>query len=221
MMILPLLLATLSISPTSSPSLAPSPTTTSEIQKFREVIQEKVKAKLQEMQKPSQTDIKRGYLGTITKIEDGKFYIDTKNKNHSISFTVDTVFLNVKSIKIKSTDLKVGQEVLVIGILDDQNNLIAKRIINTTPKSNINHKTIIYGQVVDISTMYSLLAMIPMSNKNNQYQIKTDTKNLQILSKTGENLTIKDLVKGKKIIVITISQPTNNQTLSVEKIIVL
>ena len=109
----------------------------------------------------------------------------------------------------------------VIGIVDENNNLTAKRIIVTTIKSSQNLKTIILGQVVDVSTMYSLIALIPQSNKNAQYQVKTDTKNIQILSKTGEKLTLKDITKGKKIIVITTSASPSGQNVSAEKIIVM
>ena len=224
MIILPLLIASVAIiSPTASPSISPTPTrdSGSEIQKFREIIQEKVKAKLQEISQPSNSDPKRGYVGTITKIQDDKINLDTKEKNHSVSFSVDTVFLNNKSTKIKSTDLKVGQEILAIGLLDDLSNFTAKRIIVTTPKSAQNLKNTIFGQVVDVSTMYSLVAMIPQSNKNTQYQVKTDTKNIQIVSKDGAKLTLKDITKGKKIIIISTSSPISNQTLAAEKIIVM
>lgn len=226
MILLSLLLATSIVTtPTltakTSIEAVATPTVTSEIQKFKEVIQEKVKAKLQEINKSNDTDPKRGYLGTITKIDDQKISLDAKNKKHSVIFNVETSFLNTKSSKIKYTDLKVGQEILAIGLLDNQSNFSAKRIIVTTPKSTQNIKTTIYGQVVDVSTMYSLIAMIPVSNKNTQYQIKTDTKNIQILSKTGEKMTLKYITKGKKIIVISTSAPISGQTLTVEKIIVL
>jgi len=217
-MLLPLILAT---SLVITPTAIPTPTITSEIQKFREIIQEKVKAKLQEINQEVQTDPKRGYIGTITKIESTQISLSTKDKNRTIILSPNTVYLNNKSIKIKSTDLKIGQEILVIGVLDDQQNLSAKRIIVTTIKSSQNLKTIVLGQVVDISTMYSLMAIIPISNKNTQYQVKTDTKNLQIISKTGEKLTLKDISKGKKIIVISTSVSPSGQTLTAEKIVVM
>jgi len=217
-MLLPLILAT---SLVITPTAIPTPTVTSEIQKFREIIQEKVKAKLQEINQEVQTDPKRGYIGTITKIESTQISLSTKDKNRTIILSPNTVYLNNKSIKIKSTDLKIGQEILVIGVLDDQQNLSAKRIIVTTIKSSQNLKTIVLGQVIDISTMYSLMAIIPISNKNTQYQVKTDTKNLQIISKTGEKLTLKDISKGKKIIVISTSVSPSGQTLTAEKIVVM
>ena len=217
-MLLPLILAT---SLVITPTAIPTPTITSEIQKFREIIQEKVKAKLQEINQEVQTDPKRGYIGTITKIESTQISLNTKDKNRTIILSPNTVYLNNKSIKIKSTDLKIGQEILVIGVLDDQQNLSAKRIIVTTIKSSQNLKTIVLGQVIDISTMYSLMAIIPISNKNTQYQVKTDTKNLQIISKTGEKLTLKDISKGKKIIVISTSVSPSGQTLTAEKIVVM
>lgn len=220
MILLPLLLATsLVITPIAAPTA--TPTTTSEIQKIREVIQEKVKAKLQEINQNVSTDPKRGYFGTITKIDSNSIDIETKNQKINVTLIPDTVFLNLKSSKIKSTDLKVGQEILAIGKIDDHNNFTAKRIIISSSKSINNPKTIILGQVVDFSTTYSLIALIPISDKNTQYQIKTDTKNLQILSKTGEKLTIKDITKGKKIIIISIAPPVSGQSLTAEKIIVL
>lgn len=220
-MIFPFLLAALAISPTATPSISPSVTSTSEIQKFREEVTARVKATLQNIGQVNPSDFKRGYLGTITKIDSNKIYLDTPNKNIIAEFNEETAFINAKSSKIKSTDLKVGQEVLTIGTIDDQNNFSAKRIIITTPKSTNNQKTVINGQVVDVSTMYSLIAMIPSSNKNTQYQIKSDTKGLQIISKTGSKLTIKDITKGKKIIIIFPSSPIAGQSLTAEKIIVM
>ena len=218
MIILPLFLVTIAV---TTPVITPVPTITNEIQKFREVIQEKVKAKLQEINQPTNTDPKRGFIGTITKIDTTQISLDTKDKNRNILLTADTIYLNSKSTKIKSTDLKVGQEILVISLIDDQQNLTAKRIIVTTAKSTLNLKTTVFGQIVDISTMYSLIAMIPQSNKNTQYQIKTDTKNIQIVSKDGTKLTLKDITKGKKIIVVSTSTPISSQTLAAEKIIVM
>lgn len=228
MIILPLLLATLRLTPTLTAKVAteavvasPTTTTASEIQKFREVIQEKVKAKLQEIGQTKTADPKRGFFGSITKISTTVINIDTKDKNYQLNITPDTVYLNSKSSKIKVTDLKVGQEIIAIGLLNDSGSLDTKRIVVTTSKEVKNTKVTVFGQIVDKSDMYSLIEMIPSSNKNIQYQIKGDTKNIQILSKDGSKMTIKDITKGKKVIVIFPVNPVTSTPQAAEKIIVM
>lgn len=189
--------------PTSQHQIQPTTSTTTEIQQLREVIQQKVKEKVKEkLQNLNQTPVesnKKAYSGTITEVNTS--YIKINSRNQNIQFTVnnDTSYINLKQSKIKNTDLKVGQEVLILSLKQDSSPLIARRIILIESKKLENQKVTIVGKIADISTSSSVLTLIPINNKNQELQIKIDNKT-EILSFDKKTLKIADLKKGFKII---------------------
>jgi len=182
------------------PAFAQSPTNANEIQKIREVIQQKVKEKLDQLKEPVVQNPKKAYLGTITEITDTKISIDTKNQIKEFTLADDSVYIGSKQTKIKKTDLKIGQDVLILSLSKDTL-FFAKRIIITDPKAIENHKTIVLGKIADISQTSSVFVLIPTNNKNRELQIKLTSKT-EILTKDNKKLTDTDLQKGQKIICI-------------------
>lgn len=183
-------------------SLAQTPTAdTDDIQKLREVIQQKVKEKLSEI---SQSDTvinpKKAYLGTITEITDTTLKIDSKSNKYEFTFSEDAVFVNLKQNKIKKTDLKVGQDVLVLSLSKDTL-IYAKKVIIVDPAKLQNNKNVALGKIADISSATSILLLIPINNKNRELQIKVDSKT-EILTKDNKVVKFSDLKKGQKIVCI-------------------
>lgn len=179
----------------------PTNTTGDEIQKLREVIQQKVKEKLQDL---GQTEVvanpKKAYLGTITEINETTLKIDAKTKIYEFTISEDATFINLKQNKIKKTDLKVGQDVLVLSLSKDTL-VFAKKIIIVDPTKLQNNKNVTLGKIADISTTTSILVLIPTNNKNRELQIKIDTKT-EIVTKDNKTLKFADLKKGQKIVCI-------------------
>lgn len=184
------------------PAFAQTPTTstTTEIQQLREVIQQKVKEKLQNLgqQLPVESS-KKAYTGTISEISSTVIKINGKNQNFQFNLNNDTTYINLKQSKIKNTDLKIGQEVLVLSLKSDSSQLIAKRIILIESKKLENLKVTTLGKIADISTTSSVITLIPINNKNQELQIKIDSKT-QIINQNNQSLKYNDLKKGQKII---------------------
>ncbi|MFA5025336.1 MAG: hypothetical protein WC503_02430, partial [Candidatus Shapirobacteria bacterium] len=105
----------------TSVSYAQTPTnnTSDDIQKLREVIQQKVKEKLQELGQTQVANPKKAYMGSITEISDTTLKIDAKTKIYEFTISDDATFINLKLNKIKKSDLKVGQDVLVLSLSKD------------------------------------------------------------------------------------------------------
>ncbi|MEK7527893.1 MAG: hypothetical protein AAB574_02670 [Patescibacteria group bacterium] len=206
------------ITPTLPP---PSPTVppNSGIQEIKQMIQEKVREKLQEISQ-GETDPKKAIIAAITKIEGGSLFFNTQSLIKEATVDENTVYIGLKQNKIKFSDLKVSQEVLVIGLLDQDGKLLVKRLILTPQKSFQNLKVIIFGQVVDISTSSPVLVVIPYSDKNSQYQIKY-TNNTTVLTKTGKKITTESIKKGQKIAVVATPDSLSRQSLISEKIVTL
>ncbi|MBP6989501.1 hypothetical protein KBB48_01870 [Candidatus Shapirobacteria bacterium] len=184
-----------------SPVVAQSPTvSTSEIQNLREVIQQKVLEKLEQIREPVTENPRKAYLGSITEITDTKIIIDTKNQLREFILAEDSVYIGSKQTKIKRADLKVGQDVLVLSLNKDTL-IYAKRILVTDPKKIQNHKTVVLGQIADISKSSPIFVLIPTNNKNRDLQIKI-LATTEIYSKDGKKIKDTDLKKGQKIICI-------------------
>lgn len=177
----------------------PTTSTTTEIQQLREVIQQKVKEKLQNLGQSPVENSKKAYAGTITELNSTGIKINSRNQNLQFTINNDTSYINLKQSKIKNTDLKVGQEVLILSLKQDSSQLIARRIILIESKKLENQKVTIIGKIADISTTSSVITLIPINNKNQELQIKIDSKS-EIINNKNQTLKFSDLKKGQKII---------------------
>lgn len=203
----------------TSPSLAQTPTATTsdEIQKIREVIQQKVKEKLDTITQDETINPKKAYLGTITEITSNKIKLDSKTKIYEFTLSEDAVFVNLKQNKVKFADLKVGQNVLILTLAKDEL-VYAKKIIMVDATKLVNSKNITLGKIADISTSSSVFTLIPTNNKNRDLQIK-NSSTTEIITKANKALKFSDLKKGQKIICIYTNG--QNSTYPAEQIIVL
>ena len=179
---------------------AQTPTPENDIQKLREVIQQKVQQKLQEISGQEVINPKKAYLGTITKIEDKNLSFDSKGQKYEFIISDDATFVNLKQNKIKITDLKEGQDVLVLTLAKDEI-IYAKRILIVDPSKLENKKNISLGKIADISTTTSIFVLIPVNNNSRDLQMKIDNKT-EIVTKDNKILKFSDLKKGQKIVCI-------------------
>jgi hypothetical protein len=198
--------------PILAQTITPTPTlgndTASEIQQLRQVIQQKVQEKLQEISQNPAENPRKAYFGTITEFDATSLKINTKTQNLAFILDDTTTYINLKQNKIKNTDLKVGQNILVLSLKQDATTTIGKRIILIDPKTLQNYKLTLIGKVADISTTSSVLTLIPINNKNQELQIKIDSKT-EILDLNNKVLKTTDIKKGQKII-CTYGSSTNS-----------
>ena len=196
---------------------AQTPSPESDIQKLREVIQQKVQQKLQEISGEEVVNPRKAYLGTITKLENKNLSLDSKGQKYEFIISEDATFISLKQNKIKITDLKEGQNVLVLSLAKDEI-VFAKRIIIVDPIKLENNKNVTIGKIADISTTTSVFVLIPINNNNRELQIKIDSKT-EIVTKGDKSLKLTDLKKGQKIVCIYTSG--QNSTYPALKIITL
>ncbi|MDD4027109.1 MAG: DUF5666 domain-containing protein [Candidatus Shapirobacteria bacterium] len=217
-----LLLSSLIFSqPIFAQEVTPTPNKT-----LTEEVREMVTNKVKEIQQTSKeivsnvSNTPKSLIGTITKIDTTKITISYKNESKNITLNTDTVFIDAKKNKTKIENLKVGQDILIMGYFDQFNNLEAKRIVITELKTIENKNEIVLGKIVDISQASPVFVLIPIKNKEAQYQIKTDSKS-EIIDKDGNKLTIDKLKSGQKIIVVIQPDAKIAKTFYVSKIITL
>lgn len=199
-------------------------TTPTSDQNLTEEVRQMVVKKVQEIQQSDtktssiSTTIPKSLFGTISKIDDTQITIIFENNSKTISTTTETVFYDAKKNKTKITNLKSGQVILAMGYYDESGNFGAKRIVVTSLDAIENKNEIIFGTIADISQTSNVLVLIPIKNKNTQYQIKTDSQT-KVIDKNGTNLAINKLKSGQKVVVVIQPDAKIANTFDVSKII--
>lgn len=209
----------ISPTPESSPSVKPTNASTEEIQKIRQAVQEKVKEKLMQISTPElDTTSPKSLMGTITQITDHQITISINKSSKTITVNEETIFIDNKRNKTQLEKIKVGQEILALGYYESENMFDAKRIVVVDIKSLENKNQVIVGKIVDISKSSPVFVLIPINNKNIQYQVKTD-QNSVFIDKNSKTKELKNLASGQKIIVILRPDPEIPNTFYAVKII--
>ena len=216
---LSLLLAIATITATPSAKITPTKTP-DDIQKIRELVQQKVQEKLKSITTSENTSTTKGIIGKIIQSDTNQFTIEYQSNSRKIKYNQDTVFIDNNRNKSKSDKFKIGQDILAMGTFDSNTNTLeAKRVVGidlTTITSQ--PRVIVIGKIVDISKSSPVFSLIPIKNKNLQYQIKTDTKT-EIINSDDKKLSSSDLKSGQKIITILIPDSKNAKTYYAKKII--
>ena len=189
-----------------------------------EEVRQMVAKKVKEIQEndtsnsPTSTNTPKAIAGTISKIENSQIIINDKNNSKIITTTDDTVFVDAKKNKIKIDNLKSGQVILSMGYYNQYDGFDAKRIIITTSDAIENKNEIVFGKIADISQTSNVLVLIPIKNKNVQYQIKTDSKT-KIIDQNDNTLAISKLKSGQKIIAVIQPDAKTAKSFNVSQII--
>lgn len=167
------------------------------------------------------SDKPKSFFGNITKIEENTLTLIYKGKTQQIEVSDETVYIDLKRNKTKLTNFKVGQEILAMGYLQENNSLDCKRVVATELKAITNNNQTITGQIVDISKETSVFTLTPNYNKNNPFQLKTDSKTKIVDLSNKTIASSQAIANGKKIIAIIRPDTKLEKTFYASKIIIL
>lgn len=209
---------TQSPTPTEKPDQDTKNTGIEEVQKIREAVQKKVQEKLKEI--TTTTSAKKGIIGSVIEVNENEIILGHKNINQKISVSPDTVFIDSNRNKTQITKIKVGQDLLVMGTINENKVLEAKRIVFINIKDLEIKYTTVIGTVVDISKSSPFFVLVPLNNKDVQYQIKTDNLT-ETVDKNNKKFDFKNLTSGQKVVVIIKPDNKASKTYYVSKIIIL
>ncbi|MFA5828263.1 MAG: hypothetical protein WC841_02805 [Candidatus Shapirobacteria bacterium] len=205
----------------NDPTPAADPTKTSgldEIKKIREAVQQKVQEKLAEISNP-EVNQKRGIIGKITKIDGLEITLeDNLLTSRKLSLTNDTVVIGINKNKSNLESLKVGVEILAMGYTTEDGSLDTKRIVIVDLKTIADPLNVTVGKIVDISRASPVFVLIPSSDKNTQYQIKTDAKT-EITQLQKNKISFSDLKNGQRTILVFKPESKTSKSFYATKII--
>ena len=173
--------------------------------------------------KISSSNTPKSFFGSITQVSDNQISINISNQSKTLKLNDKITYIDAKRQKSKLSNFKVGQTILAMGYINDDDSIDCRRIIATESKSIENNNQVVTGKIVDVSQSQTspIFILIPFQNKNGQYQIKTDSKT-ETVDIAQKKLNSSDvIVNGKKIIAIIKPDTQTKQTFYVSKIITL
>lgn len=163
----------------------------------------------------------KSFFGNITQIDENIITINFKSQTQLIRINDKTAYIDLKRNKSKLINFKVGQEILAMGYLQEDQSLDGKRIVAIELKSFVNNHQTITGQIVDISQEASIFTLTPNYNKNSPFQLKTDSKTKIVNLSNKTVASSQAIANGKKIIAIIKPDSKLAKTFYTSKIIVL
>lgn len=207
------------------PVLATDSTASASIEEKVENLTDKLKQIVKEdFPSPIKTSISntpKSFFGSITQISDEEILLNIQNQSKTLKLNEKITYINAKRQKSKLSNFKVGQTILAMGYINEDESLDCRRIIATESKTVENNNQIVIGKIVDVSQSQSspIFVLIPFQNKNGQYQIRTDSKT-EVTDTFQKKLNSVDIIiNGKKIIAIIKPDVEVNQTFYASKII--
>ena len=204
------------VTPAPTATITASPTST-DIQKIREVVQQKVQEKLKEI--TTSSTVKKGIIGEVVQKDPNQITIEYQGNTQVLSIDSDTVYVDSNRSKSTLDNIKIGQGLLAMGTQEtDTKKFSATRIVFIDLKTVAVTKTVVVGKVVDISKTTSVFTLIPSKNKNTQYQIKTDSKTKTYAPDNSE-IAFKNLQTGHRLIVVLTPDPKITNTYYASKIL--
>ena len=179
-----------------------------------ELVQENIKKRLEKVAgEATAENQKRAWVGTLQDIANQTLTLKTKTDTRQASFDADTVFVESPGNKaLKSTDLELESNLIVMGFTTGNHVLDAKRVVVVTnftppPQRNLYLGTIVNftKNQLEFTTLTDQQAMtVPVTSKTyltqDQDQAETDTDALvsqaKVLvitqtSKTGDLITLR------------------------------
>lgn len=195
---------------TPKTSITPSLTSTAsaspddeKVKEIRDAVREKVQEKIQEIKDKIE---KKGYVGILTEMTDSTLSVDTQTGEKLVTIDDQATIIGTTKKEIKSKDLEIGQKIIAMGLLGENEILLAKRIVVVTPEKNPTIKTAFMGKISLIDIKLKTISLDHLRKLSLKYQLKIDSKLTKFTSKE-----FKTLKEGDLLVVVS-SQEKESET---------
>jgi len=180
------------------------------IQGIRDTVKEKVKEQINEIKK----NTRKAFVGTVNKVIDQSFNLDTKSGPQVIKTDDETEIVDENRKKIGLEDIKLEDNLIVMGYLNEDDILEAKRVV-LTPEPEEDKREIAAGIVTDLSKE-SLLITLKNENKVKTYTILVNNKT-NIKQKENDQINegeFKEITEGDFLIAIGTPEEDNGKIIT-------
>lgn len=190
--------------------LAQSPTPDEKVKEIREAVKEKVREEIQQTQKGQ----KKAFVGEITEISNSTLVLEARSGEQQAEIDDEATILNIKKSKIEFEDLEIGNYVIAMGYLGENEVLQAKRVV-VTKEPKTSTRQVVVGRVTDISDDEKIIT-VKNEKKGVVYMVEATSKTTitqKLEEDEIEEVKFGQIEEGDWL--VTIGTPTENE----EKII--
>lgn len=190
---------------TTTPIASPSAGSIEEkVKEIRETVKEKVQEKIQEIKDRVE---KKGYVGILKEMTDSTLTLETLSGEKLITVDKEAKIIGANKKDIKLKDLEIDQKLICMGTLDENNILVAKRIVVVPlPTKPLPKKNAFIGRIFSIDLKTKVLSLINPKKASQKFQVKVVDK-ITIFNPGS----LADLKEGDLLIIVT-SQEKENDT---------
>jgi len=188
-----------------------------EIEKLREEIEKQVQEKLNSI---IDKEEKRGWTGEITDKGETGFKIDFKDESRTITLGSEVTIIDDYREEMTFNELNINNYVLIMGYLQIDGVLEARRIVVTQKVEDVSTLAI-FGTINDKSTESNVLLVSDKAGEEYELIIEKTTILRQKVDNEKKKIDYDDIHSNQKLVAI-ISPPENNgSTFNAVEIIIL
>jgi hypothetical protein len=174
---------------TSSPSATPLD---EKVKEIRDTVKEKVKEKIQEIKDRVE---KKGYAGILMEMTDSTLALETLTGERLITVDKEAKIIGANKKEVKLKDLEIDQRLICMGSLDENNILVAKRIVVVPkPAKTPPKKEAFFGRITGIDQKAKTISLVQPKKTSQKFQLKIVNKVTLFNSGTLADLKVGDLL---------------------------
>ncbi|MDP2632565.1 MAG: DUF5666 domain-containing protein, partial [Candidatus Curtissbacteria bacterium] len=170
-------------------------------------IRDKVEARIQEVKTQS---TRRGFWGTLKQIANSTLVIDTDRGEVRVK-TDDLTKITLNKKDIKSSDLGIGNFLIVVGDTDQTDTITATKILSySKPPKALPLRQAIFGDISQIMAQDKII-VVDHPKKGLNLEIKISDKTI-ITKKSGDSVKkvkFEDLKVGDRVVIVGVKNGTD------------
>ena len=156
-----------------------SPTPDEKVKEIRDAVKEKVREKLEETQEGQ----KKAFVGEIAEVSNSTLTLETRSGEQQVEVDEEAIIIGKNRSEIDFEDLEIGNYVIAMGYLDENEVLQTKRVA-VTEKLKVLTQQVAAGKVTDISADENIIT-VKNEKKGVIYTVEATTKTT-ITQKTND-----------------------------------
>jgi len=175
-----------------------------EIESLREEVKKKVEEKLKTItDEKSEVGKRRSWIGIIKEKTAAGLTLLVRGETKQVKFDEGIKIVNSARKDIKIDDLKPGIKVIAMGYVQEDESLLAKRIVvagNLEPRKT----KVVFGKITDKSKSGQILVIADANEEGKDYETIIDdkTKILQVVAGKIKKAKYDDFKIGQSVVVV-------------------
>lgn len=166
-----------------------------------DLIKQKVEERIEKVVSTAEEKTKQAFVGEIEEIANATLTLKTPSGEEKAKVAEDAIILNSDRDEIELKGLEIGEKVIVMGFLDDQGILEARRVVVIdefqTPKSEA-----VFGIVTDISSEEKILTVKTKDETIFTVEMDPKVEISQTLNGDKETASFKDIKENDNLVII-------------------